>query len=390
MRDDAMAGTDTSYGTWTHSGAPYQVRYSLPVLREIEFHVSEGFRRIPYGGIEHGGLLFGKHDNGTIQIEAFRPIECEHAAGPSFSLSEKDLAGVRRNLASFSEQPELSALVPVGIFISHSRRSLEVPAEEEALLSRLLPDPWQFLLLVKPEKFKPAQFVFVFRPAIETEPFVLPPPARPERKLRSEGRGAVIEASAIETPVLKTPMLETPTIEKPAAEPPSKPKRTRTRKTPAPKLESLSEGGADPRSVASRFVGTHGPSAPPAPTEFANAIEGAPRSRFAMLAALAALLPLAACFLWFYWNYLEPPVDVHAAVRNGTVVVSWPSGVAAAKGTELRVWSNKGSRVIVLSSAQREQGRAEIPLASNDMTIELVAFRWAHERRGMVRVITGQ
>src|SRR5690348_275316 len=107
MRSQVMPGTpDVSYGAWTQPGSPYKVRYALPVFREIEVYVTEGFRRIPYGGIEHGGLLFGKHSGDLIHIEAFRAIECEHAAGPSFSLSEKDLAGVRQQLAHYTGQPE--------------------------------------------------------------------------------------------------------------------------------------------------------------------------------------------------------------------------------------------------------------------------------------------
>ena len=61
MRNEVMAAaSDVSYGTWKLPDSPYQIRYALPAFREIEFHVSEGFRRIPYGGIEHGGLLFGQ------------------------------------------------------------------------------------------------------------------------------------------------------------------------------------------------------------------------------------------------------------------------------------------------------------------------------------------
>ena len=61
MRNEVMAAaSEVSYGTWKLPDSPYQIRYALDALREIEFHVSEGFRRIPYGGIEHGGLLFGR------------------------------------------------------------------------------------------------------------------------------------------------------------------------------------------------------------------------------------------------------------------------------------------------------------------------------------------
>ena len=135
----------------------------------------------------------GKRADEAIQIEAFLPIECEHAAGPSFSLSERDLAGIRNQLATFAQQPKLAGLTPVGMFISHSRRDLRVSSDDESLLALLFPERGQCLLLVKPAKFKPAQFGFVLQGSssvaganLEEAAFVLPQPARPERKSRRE------------------------------------------------------------------------------------------------------------------------------------------------------------------------------------------------------------
>jgi len=88
------ADNDSEYAYWKTPKDGFTITYSLAVFHEIEFQVSEGFRRIPHGGIETGGLLFGRLDEGSARIEAFRPIESEHASGPSFNLSERDVAGV--------------------------------------------------------------------------------------------------------------------------------------------------------------------------------------------------------------------------------------------------------------------------------------------------------
>src|SRR5436190_4942541 len=99
--------TTGAYATWTQPGAPFTVSYSLPLFHEIDFLVSEGYRRIPHGGIEVGGLLFGRFEDSSVRLDAFRSIECEHASGPSFTLSERDLTLLRQQLASSASAPEL-------------------------------------------------------------------------------------------------------------------------------------------------------------------------------------------------------------------------------------------------------------------------------------------
>ena len=46
--------------------------YSLALFHEIDFVVNEGYRKIPHGGVETGGLLFGSLDASGYGIEAFR------------------------------------------------------------------------------------------------------------------------------------------------------------------------------------------------------------------------------------------------------------------------------------------------------------------------------
>src|ERR1700755_495155 len=102
------------FATWIDPATSFQVHYSLPVFHEIDFAVNEGYRRIPHGGIEEGGLLFGRRFSDGIRIEAFRPIECEHAMGPSFKLSEGDLAKLRDQIAKAQADPELGGMETLG------------------------------------------------------------------------------------------------------------------------------------------------------------------------------------------------------------------------------------------------------------------------------------
>lgn len=152
-----------AHGSWTVPGSLFTVSYSLPALQEIEFAVNEGFRRIPHGGVEIGGLLFGRMEQNSTSIEAFRLVECEHARGPSFVLSERDLNGLRQQLAAASYDHDLQGLQPIGWFISHTRGPLEMTDQEYALFEQFFPAPGAITLLAKPERFKPTRFAFLVR-----------------------------------------------------------------------------------------------------------------------------------------------------------------------------------------------------------------------------------
>src|SRR3954469_23192901 len=95
-----MSSIEGQYAVWTDPDTSQTVRYSLPLFHDLDFQVNEAYRRIPHGGVEIGGGMYGRFSGKGVSIEAFRLIECEHASGPSFVLSDRDLA---RMAESFSE-----------------------------------------------------------------------------------------------------------------------------------------------------------------------------------------------------------------------------------------------------------------------------------------------
>ncbi|MGI8958418.1 MAG: hypothetical protein ACR2IV_01385 [Bryobacteraceae bacterium] len=190
-----MAAKETSaaYATWTQPGASFTVNYSLPLFHEIDFVVNEGYRRIPHGGIEVGGILFGRVDGNSVTLDAFRNIDCEHASGPSFTLSERDIALVRQQLATAASDPELEGLQLAGWFISHSRSELRMSDRETALFDELFPEPGKITLLIKPERFQPTRFGFLVRepdgrvnPDATQHAIILPLPGRADRGAGSD------------------------------------------------------------------------------------------------------------------------------------------------------------------------------------------------------------
>jgi hypothetical protein len=160
-----MAAKDltAAYATWTQPGTQFTVSYSLPLFHEIDFVVNEGYRRIPHGGIEVGGILFGRAEGSSIRLDAFRNIECEHASGPSFTLSERDVALFRQQLGSAATDPGLEGLQVAGWFIAHTRSGLRMNEREAGLFDELFPEPGNIALLIKPERFQPTRFGFLIR-----------------------------------------------------------------------------------------------------------------------------------------------------------------------------------------------------------------------------------
>ena len=99
--------SEVKFGTWTVPESPLTIQYSLIVIEEIRHEVSLGFQKMARGGIEVGGILYGRRDGRSISILAMRPIECEHALGPSFQLSPKDREGLEEQMRNDQADPHL-------------------------------------------------------------------------------------------------------------------------------------------------------------------------------------------------------------------------------------------------------------------------------------------
>ena len=162
-KPETAAEKRVEYAYWSIPGATAAVTYSLPLFHEIDFAVNEGYRKIPHGGIEEGGLLFGKIDEKGTQVETFRPIACEHASGPSFLLSEQDLTQLKAQIEGAAADPELKNLEIVGWFLAHTRGPLALTDREVDLCDRFFAGPGMITVLVKPERFQPTRFGFLVR-----------------------------------------------------------------------------------------------------------------------------------------------------------------------------------------------------------------------------------
>jgi len=153
----------TKYETWSAAGHTFRIEYSAVVLDEIRQTAVDGYHRVPHGGVETGGILFGTHHEAVLRIQAWRPIVCEYAKGPSFLLLEKEEAALTEVLQSWQGSAELAGLEPVGWYRAHTRSEVCLSETDLAFFDRFFPQPWQAGLIVRPTSFAPTRAGFFFR-----------------------------------------------------------------------------------------------------------------------------------------------------------------------------------------------------------------------------------
>jgi hypothetical protein len=140
-----------------------QVACARAVLETIRREAVDGFARLRHGGLEVGGILFGRRTEESIEVLGAVAVECEHKLGPSFVLSATDETLLRAALTS----PKPGTLQPVGLYISHSRRGFSVADTDVRILDRYIPEPWQMVLIVMPAQLGPTRAGFFVRGSVE-------------------------------------------------------------------------------------------------------------------------------------------------------------------------------------------------------------------------------
>ena len=108
-------------GAWSVPQCPFTIEYSMRVLDDIRLAVMDAFFSLPRGGAEIGGVLIGKHVNGRVTVTDYVALDCEHAMGPSFTLSQRDEGKLGDLLA---EVQKGATGVPVGWYHSHTRSEI--------------------------------------------------------------------------------------------------------------------------------------------------------------------------------------------------------------------------------------------------------------------------
>jgi len=156
-------GAEIATGKWSVAECPFEIEYAARVLDDIRLAVVDAFFSLPRGGAEIGGLLLGKFEDERITISGFEPLDCEHATGPSFTLSPRDQILLAKMIAECRRNP--ADRQPVGWYHSHTRSEIFLSDADRALHNRFFPEPWQVALVLKPHTFEPTRAGFFFREA---------------------------------------------------------------------------------------------------------------------------------------------------------------------------------------------------------------------------------
>lgn len=159
---------ESGAASWRAQECPFRIDYSTAVVERIRERAVQAFHQLPGGGLEIGGVLFGRvYPNARtplrVEVIAERALECGHAQGPIFTLTEEEKAQAAALLDRARVDPELSALSVTGFWVSHSRSGVGLTPDDLDLYRKLFPNPWQVALILKPESGAPVQASFFFR-----------------------------------------------------------------------------------------------------------------------------------------------------------------------------------------------------------------------------------
>jgi proteasome lid subunit RPN8/RPN11 len=151
---------DSSLGRWVTPECPFTIEYVPRVLDDIRLAVVDAFFSLPRGGAEIGGLLLGRQERGRIVITDALPVDCEHAFGPSYTLSPTDEAQLGVKVA---EAARNGASRPLGWYHSHTRSEIFLSDADQEIHKKFFPEAWQVALVLKPHTFLPTRAGFFFR-----------------------------------------------------------------------------------------------------------------------------------------------------------------------------------------------------------------------------------
>ena len=150
---------DPATVTWSTPECPFSIECSSRVLDDIRLSANDAFFSLPRGGAEIGGILLGAWHEGQLTITDCAALDCEHAMGPSFTLSLKDEARMQELIQAAMAAGGL----PVGWYHSHTRTGVMLSDSDLTIHNRFFPQAWQVALVVKPHTHEPMRCGFFFR-----------------------------------------------------------------------------------------------------------------------------------------------------------------------------------------------------------------------------------
>ncbi len=149
---------------WEVPGKPISIHLPFDVIDRISPEMLRGLGALKRRGAEVGGFLLGRLEGSPrakVIVEDFEPVASEYLTGPSYNLSEKDLATFEAAMEQRKANPA-EKLSVVGFYRSHTRDELYMDDADLALARRYFAQPGNVFLIVKPFATRPSVGGFFF------------------------------------------------------------------------------------------------------------------------------------------------------------------------------------------------------------------------------------
>jgi hypothetical protein len=143
----------TASYVWKPADSSFSVQLQFDVVDRILLEVMRGFGAVPKRGAEVGGILLGTAETvggrTIVTVEDFEAVECDHAAGPSYILSQADRMLFGEAVERWKPGSD-RRIYAVGYYRGHTRDGICLATEDLRLLDELFPSPSAIALVIKP------------------------------------------------------------------------------------------------------------------------------------------------------------------------------------------------------------------------------------------------
>ncbi|MBK5290192.1 MAG: hypothetical protein JJE04_00675 [Acidobacteriia bacterium] len=354
--------SEEEYESWRTDSHSLTIEYSLMVLEELRLAGEAGFQKIAHGGVEVGALLMGLRDGDRVRIEEWRPIECEHARGPGFLLSQNDLAGLERLIGQTATAPELNGLYPVGWFHTHTRSKVFFSPEDKSIQDLFFPESWQVALVLQLTKDHAASAGFFVRDSdggmrMESSyrEFAVRPNSAMLLRPRRETALARIEPEAL-----------------PASQPAAQDNAPSRRRGPSHRQQLWDEPPPVPRTSLESQP-------PPAALPQERIVAAIPQVKLLLPAFVLVLVAGAAVLTKPYWMpEPAPAIALRVEEIEDQIVIRWDlksEVVRQAERGTLQIIDAGHTREIALDALEARAGSVTLMREGEDVQVRLALFR---------------
>jgi hypothetical protein len=159
----ASVENEADYYKWDSPSGDFSVLLRLGLVDGMLSEVMSAFGALPKRGAETGGILLGRVEASgpatIVRVEAFEAVPCSYRHGPSYLLSESDMAAFEAAMRKCCGNGDANSAV--GYYRSHTRNGESLGDGDRMLLARHFPPPNAVMLVIQPRASRPTTAGFL-------------------------------------------------------------------------------------------------------------------------------------------------------------------------------------------------------------------------------------